>query len=211
MRSLISALIFLAATAHAVAAEPGYYKVTGVAAGDVLNIRLAPDPSSDVIGDYPPDASPVEVLEVVNSAGGEWGRVIASDSDGWVAMKFLAPTQVTHIDGTELPSGLHCSGTEPFWDGVLTTNNLSFSAIDVAEYSLPLGVAVTTLGRQYRYALVAENEQERMTAIVAQDFECSDGMSDRHFRWRIDMLRENGKDGDFPAAYEGCCRLPLGQ
>ncbi|MCB1430185.1 MAG: SH3 domain-containing protein [Nitratireductor sp.] len=209
MRSLVSCLIFLAATVHAIAAEPGYYKVTGVASSDVLNIRIAPDPSSDVIGEFAPDASPVEVLEVVTSGAGEWGRVIASDSDGWVSMHFLKPTEVAFIPGTELPSGLQCSGTEPFWDGVLATNNLSFSTIDVAEQSLPLGAAVTTLGRQYRYALVAENGQKRMTAIVAQDFECSDGMSDRHYRWRIDVLRENSEDGDLPAAYEGCCRLPV--
>ena len=209
MRVVIFLILLMALAAPAFASEPGYFKVSGVAAGDVLNIRAAPDPKAETIGEFQPETVAIEVLEVVSTGVGEWGRVLAADTDGWVSMKFLETFTVTYIPGTELPSGLQCSGTEPFWDSVLSDGNLSFSAIDQSEESQPLVSAVTTLGRQYRYALVSESGSKRMTAIIAQDHECSDGMSDRHYRWRIDLLREDSASTDMPVAYEGCCRLPV--
>ena len=189
------------------AAEPGYYRVTDVAAGDVLNVRADPDAQSDIVSEYTPDAHPIEVLEVVTEATGEWGRVLAADGNGWVAMRFLSPETVETIVGTLVPIGLQCGGTEPFWSLTAAAGSLNFSAIDLDAVSRPLVAATTAIGRNNRFGLVASDETERMTAMLASGEACSDGMSDRDFGWRIDLLIE----GTETRAYEGCCRLPVAE
>ncbi len=205
---LMLALAFISGAAivgPARAAEPGYYRVTDVAAGDVLNIRAEPDAQSGIVGEFPPDAHPVEVLEVVTEGTAEWGRVLAADRNGWVAMRFLAPETVETIVGTLVPIGLQCGGTEPFWSLTAAAGSLNFSAIDLEALSLPLTDATTTTGRNNRFGLVASDDTQRMTAMLASGDACSDGMSDRDFGWRIDLLIE----GTETRAYEGCCRLPV--
>lgn len=200
----------LAPALPVMAAESGYYRVSGVASDDVLNVRAEPDASAEVVDTLAPDARPVEVLEVVAAAGGEWGRVLASDANGWVSMRFLAGDDPQRFGGTDVPAGLQCIGTEPFWDLELQAGErMRFSAVDIAEASLPLTAGMAATGRNHRFAFVAADGARRMTAMIGRNERCSDGMSDRDYGWRVDLLVE-GLDGAASAAsYEGCCMLPV--
>ncbi|MCG6857582.1 MAG: SH3 domain-containing protein [Salaquimonas sp.] len=193
------------AAVPSLAAEPGIYRVSGIAAGDVLNIREQPGADAPIADSLAPGAHRVEVLEVRTVDSTEWGRILDADANGWVAMRFLVPEAVQTIPGTQIPVGLKCGGTEPFWDVKLGTGGIEFSAIAANSISLPVTVATTAIGRNNRFALVASEGNRRMTAVLAKGETCSDGMSDRDYGWRVDLLIE----GDAARSYEGCCRLPV--
>lgn len=212
MRRLGMLLLVLVAATPAKGAQPGYHKVAGVAAGDVLNIRAEPDGKSEVLGSLKPGAAPVEVLEIVEKDGAAWGRVHAADSDGYVAMQFLATISVPVIGETLIPQGLACTGTEPFWNVTLSTEKgLVYSAMAQDGFALPIKFAKTAIGRSHRFSIVAGDGKTRATAMLGRNEECSDGMSGRNFSWRIDMLVERGGDAGFPQLHEGCCQLRLAQ
>jgi uncharacterized membrane protein len=202
--------IWFALPLAALAAEPGFYRVTGVAAGDVLNIRPEPGPGGDPLGEFAPGAAPVEVLEVRFVNGGEWGRVLASDGNGWVSMKFLQPFEVAKVKGTDIPDGLVCMGTEPFWNAkVSAAEGLRFADIDQNETIMPITKAMNAIGRMHRFAVLATDGTTRATAMLGRYEACSDGMSDRDFGWRIDLLLERDGNEEYPQLYEGCCLLPV--
>jgi uncharacterized membrane protein len=204
------AAVMLALPLAAQAAEPGYYRVTGVADGDVLNIRPEPGPGGDPVGDFLPGAAPVEVLEVRSANGGDWGRVLASDGNGWVSMKFLQPFDVKKIDGTEIPDGLVCMGTEPFWNAkVSAAEGLRFADVDQNETVMPITGATNAIARLHRFAVLASDGKTRATAMLGRFETCSDGMSDRDFGWRMDLLLERDGEVEYPQLYEGCCLLPV--
>ncbi len=206
--AIVSAFFFVLPLA-AFAAEPGYYRVTGVAAGDVLNIRPEPGPGGEPLGEFAPGAAPIEVLEVQSAGGGEWGRVLAGDGNGWVSMKFLTPVEVPLINGTHIPDGLVCTGTEPFWNAKVSgKEGLRFADMDQNETVMPINRAMTAIGRIHRFAVLASDGKTRATAMLGTNESCSDGMSDRDFGWRMDLLLERDGDDQFPQLYEGCCRLP---
>ncbi len=86
---------------------PDYYRVKGVAADDVLNIRARPSAKADKVGEIPPDGDGVRNL---GCQGGpnivEWEQMTPSEREaashkrwcriefggirGWVAGRFLA-------------------------------------------------------------------------------------------------------------------------
>lgn len=89
------------------ASGPDFFRVTGVAADDVLNIREAPDAGSAKIGEIPPDGDGVRNLgcqgglsfaewqaaseaERQAAARSRWCRINYQGVEGWVAGRFLA-------------------------------------------------------------------------------------------------------------------------
>jgi hypothetical protein len=113
MRSLLTptltALLLLPALAQADASGPDFFAVTGVAADDVLNIRNAPDPHADKLGEIPPDGTCVRNLgcrggltfqEFTELSPAErarrerenprWCKVEYQGITGWVAGRYLA-------------------------------------------------------------------------------------------------------------------------
>jgi len=209
MRLLSSFLLFLGLAASTASAQtPEYYRVKGVAANDVLNIRTEPKATAEIAGELVPDAWPVEVLETTTVGSTIWGRVLAADNDGWVNMAFLEPATVDMIGQTSVPVGLSCGGNEPFWNASFSKSAITFSAIDEEPLPMPIATAITAIGRANRFSIVAGEGKSRMTATLAFGETCSDGMSDRNFGWRVDLLVELPK-AEHPQAYEGCCRLPL--
>lgn len=105
--SLLACSCFLAGTAVATADGPEYFRVTGVAGDDVLNIRAAPSASSTLIGTIPSDKDGIANLGCIggltlsewekateterrDAAKNRWCRVGYDRSIGWVAGWFLA-------------------------------------------------------------------------------------------------------------------------
>src|SRR5690554_1529892 len=121
MRRLTSAIIagmFLAFPADAQderIPEPAQlYGVTGVAADDVLNIRVQPDPSSEIVGTLTPDAENVVIAGTrMNVGSSTWWQVVAPDGPGWVNARFLEATDAE--PDYHAAFSLQCTGTEPFW------------------------------------------------------------------------------------------------
>ena len=184
-------------------ADPGYYRVVDVAADDTLNVREAPDAGSADIGDLPHDATGVEVIAEDNG----WGRIIWEEGNGWVSMRFLEPDDtLPRIAGTDLPQGLLCGGTEPFWSVRLSGDTATYSDITGTTLAMNLLDARVASGRPgFPVALRFTTEVAgAMSIIRAQS--CGDGMSDRTYGYALSQLVRAGGDERF---LDGCCWLPL--
>ena len=105
------ALVVMLGAAHASLAEgfPALYDVTGVAAGDVLNIRAAASASAPLVGALHRQATGVEVVAVE----GAWAVVAAGEASGYAALRYLVRQPVA--DWYTLHGPITCHGTEPFW------------------------------------------------------------------------------------------------
>lgn len=111
VRSLIPvlpALLLAPVPAAADADGPDFFSVTGVAAGDVLDVRAAPDPQAEQVGKIPPDGTCVrnlgcrgvltfrEYTELPESERARrtaehprWCRIEYQGLTGWVAGRYL--------------------------------------------------------------------------------------------------------------------------
>lgn len=106
--SIAAALLLTAESASATADGPDFYQVTGVANGDVLNIRSHPNPHAEKLGEIPPDGT---CLRNLGCQGGltfqeftelskarqaarlkenpRWCRIEYQGVTGWVAGRYL--------------------------------------------------------------------------------------------------------------------------
>lgn len=119
----ISAGLFLAAPqlAMAEADGPDFYRVTGVASNDVLNIRAKPSGSAGKVGEIPPNADGVKNLGCQGglslsqwqkaspsrrraAARSRWCRVTFNGVTGWVAGRFLAEGSAPRASAATLVS-----------------------------------------------------------------------------------------------------------
>ena len=202
MRSLIIALGLLLPTLAT--ADPGYFRVTGVAADDTLNVRSGPSASATDIGDLPANATAIEIAGTDPS--GRWGQIVWEEGDGWVSMRFLTPDSVPRITGTALPAGLMCSGTEPFWSMRLSQDDAVYSNIEGAIYPMSIRGAQVAEGRPNFPVHIGYAGAGASGNVVIAPESCSDGMSDRDYPWRIELLlgTEGGRRFQL-----GCCQLPL--
>ncbi len=181
---------------------PSYFQVSGVAANDVLNVRMAPDSSSQVLGSLAPNAGPVEVFRV----DGVWAQVALPEGMGWVSGHFLSPVQLQNIGDSALPEGLECGGTEPFWNLVMGNGQLNYSALGADDQSLVIFESgrFSNAGDSLNFVL-AQGTGVQMSGIVSNQL-CSDGMSDRTYPRRIDLLISSP---DGTSGLSGCCNVSL--
>jgi len=111
-RAVAMALALIAVFAPAFRAQadadgPDVFRVTGVAADDVLNIRLEPDPGAPKIGEIPPNGDGIRNLgcqgglsfaewqaatpeQRAAAQRARWCRIAYGGVQGWVAGRFLA-------------------------------------------------------------------------------------------------------------------------
>jgi len=106
---VIWSLLFCPGPAFAEADGPDVYRVVGVVAGDVLNMRAEPDPHAEKVGEIPPGADCVRNLgcqggltfaeySTLDADGRakrarenpRWCKVDYKGTTGWVAGRFLA-------------------------------------------------------------------------------------------------------------------------
>ncbi|MGF1501823.1 MAG: COG3650 family protein [Paracoccaceae bacterium] len=195
---------FAAADQPPVPSDPHYAAVTGVAAGDVLNIRSGPGIDHAVVGTLAPGAAPVEVT----GERGGWARLVAGEGNGWVAARFLTLVPVPRLGDTlrGLPLGLVCAGTEPFWAIELEVDGARLSRPDAGETEFSVAAAAPVRGRpDIETVWFAGPDGLPATLIVRRQY-CSDGMSDRTYGYAATFARESLAR---PEAFAGCCRLPL--
>lgn len=182
--------------------SPSYFAVDGVSADDVLNIRAAPNGSSDIVGSLAFDASPVEVLREQDG----WGLVSTGEGMGWTSLSFLRPLTLSTLGTSYVPDGLACGGTEPFWGLTIGAAGVSFSAMDMSEAEFEMSVAKGFAGvGPTKNFIIGEGAGQSLTAVISDEI-CSDGMSDRDYARSVDMVMLSGQG---PIGYSGCCSMPL--
>ena len=132
----LAALVWLgmAAVAQATADGPDFWRVTGVAADDVLNLRAGPSARDAKVGEIPSDADGVTNFGCINEMSYQesleaseaereaarrqrWCRVMYESVIGWVAGRFLA-------EGSE--------GTRPGTLGVRDHTGSEWAMVDLA-------------------------------------------------------------------------------
>ena len=195
-------MLLLGAATPAGAAEdflPGLFGVTGVATGDVLNVRAAPDGAAAIVGSFAPDRQGIEVI--ARDPSGHWGEVGLPEGAGWVAMRYLAPEP---WPAGAPPDGMACVGTEPFWRIAFADGTARYSAPGVDWPAVPVAAAASPVppGRQ-AYGFAFDHDGNRFSGTI-EAAACSDGMSDRPFGWKVTVLHQGG-DGSSLA--HGCCSL----
>jgi len=185
-------------------AEPSYWRVTGVAADDTLNVRAEPLASSTDIGDLSATATGIEVIGTDSS--GNWGLIVWEDGNGWISTRFLTPDPQPGIGPTELPQGLLCSGTEPFWSVRLSGGGAVYSSMDGDVTALTLTGAMTPEAHGPFPAVLSYGGTDAAAMSVIEPMECSDGMSDVAYPWRMLFLLSTTPG---QRLLDGCCHLPL--
>jgi uncharacterized membrane protein len=204
IRSLAAALTIMAAGEAAATQEyllPTLFDVTGVAEGDVLNIRSGPGVGHPIIGRLDHDARGIEI--VAHGAGGAWGQVILDESPGWVAMRFLS-YRTDVWEPRALPEDLQCLGTEPFWSVTHERSRLVLERPEDPAWAAQVTAILDSgIFRDPRRAVIATEGGTRMTATL-DTRTCSDGMSDRVYGLSAMVVLESGGE---PVLLTGCCRL----
>jgi uncharacterized membrane protein len=192
--------------------EPsGSFSVVGVAEGDVLNMRSAPDPASAIVGSIPPNAPGIAAVGAPTQiAQTTWQRVSYGGNVGWVNARFLSsaasatPAQLAALEH------LICFGNEPFWAVQFKTDG---SATCEAMCEGPPGlrvanVSLTAQGEPQGFDLLDAEGGVFLSGVMRKTGKCSDGMSDNVHPY---VFSSTGK----PGPYDGCCRdrrvkLPFG-
>lgn len=178
---------------------PALHDVSGVAPGDVLNLRAEPDAGAPILGGLAPDAAGVEVTALDTS--GAWGRVNSGEGLGWVSMSFLTPQP-----GGTMPEVAHvrCFGAEPFWSYEVTQNGEArWTAVDDEEIVLRAGAFRRAAARAAPFVSVAGGPEQQGVLIMHREHRCSDGMSDGLYGLSGEVVLT----GRTSRAVSGCCSL----
>lgn len=188
------------------------FNVARVTPDDVLNMRAAPDPAADKVGEIPANGQGIEATGGSMSHNGYiWREVRFNNVTGWVNGYFLIRAAKPDDDitgstskpkGRVFPEPISCAGTEPFW-GVLIRDYLTvFDSLSEGRLELRMEPARTPVQNQSIWAIDAEVVSTRrpVTALIKKVNQCSDGMSDIKYPYEIQIVLKNGP------VYSGCCR-----
>lgn len=173
--------------------------VTGVTAGDTLNIRERPDAKAAVVATLPAGARGVEV--VAERRG--WALVSTPERSGWVNARYLK-LRTDVWDHGALPATLSCSGTEPFWSLRQLASRLVFETPGRSRTLDRRAVLSSEGAASDGRAVIAGDKVGRMTAVI-RPAQCSDGMSDRVYGLSATLLFDGS--GSPSRMLTGCCRI----
>jgi uncharacterized membrane protein len=183
---------------------PAFHAVTGVAAGDALNLHVAPNATAAVVGTLAPDATGIEVVDVQ----GGWAEVSQGDITGFANLRYLR--REDGPDWNALQTPLACIGTEPFWSLEIDP------AAGETRYRTPEDTAPQIAGLTEAWPGVQPWAPSAAVGpptglAVLQPLICSDGMSDRSYGIVIDLFLDGATSGIEGASgrtrLSGCCRM----
>jgi len=189
--------------------RPSYYRVFDFDVGDSFKVRSEPVAGAPVIGEYAPEAGPVEILKIE----GDWGYVIAGEGNGWVNMVYLNEVPVPKVGKSQLPQGLVCAGTEPFWYSEISGEEITYSRLDDAGLRFSINEAGGFEGRVGPNSFIQAsmtndanevNGSDSVLYAIVLGRQCSDGMSDRNYGWWVNLLITTPRG---TSALDGCCSL----
>jgi uncharacterized membrane protein len=177
---------------------PAVFEVTGLQAGNHLNVRSAPSAKAGDIGDLQLGAK-VEVTAIDPSVG--WAQIVYGEWTAWVYARYLEPVGTALMTGTDLPADMTCGGTEPFWSMSIANG----ATVQFTKMGEPAGQVenITYAGKSPNHILRQGLQTASWSAFIEKR-KCSDGMSDRQMGISIELM----STGKTPAAhYSGCCSL----
>lgn len=186
-------------------ALPAVFTVTGVAAGDKLWVRTAPQATAGRVGGLRPGA----VVNVDGRASGNWGKITLNGQAGYINMSYLtrAVENGTLPSGASatangFPLGLSCRGTEPFWTlDIGEDRSFQYTSLingpDPVRY---LAIATPAQTGGYPFAFAAHP----LAGTINQQA-CSDGMSDTSYTMSIQLNRPTGAGA--VETLHGCCNV----
>ena len=190
----------VAAQERAVPVLPAIFEVTGLTAGDHLNVRAGPSAKAKDIGDLTAGTL-VEVTQIDPNVG--WAQIVYGEWTAWAYARFLTAVDTPLLSGTDLPANMNCGGTEPFWDVQISNGR-------VADFGMMGGARVmediSHAGKSSNHILKQSIQTESWSAFLEKR-QCSDGMSDRQMGIAIELLA-TGDDADF-RHLSGCCSVVL--
>ncbi|MEO1639692.1 MAG: SH3 domain-containing protein [Pseudomonadota bacterium] len=172
---------------------PSLAQVTGISAGDVLNVRDGAGAQFADIGDLNAGAQ-VEVIDY--SADGTWAQITWQEGNAWVAARYLEDVPQPQLE-SGLPVGLRCSGGEPFWSltlsetGTATFSSPAGSTENLVEWSAPSQNEGTL-----RYAFTSS----QITGVLSRS-QCIAAGTGQTLGWTLDVILT----GDANALLSGCC------
>ena len=178
---------------------PRLHDVQGVASDDVLNVRSDPGAGSEIVGELAPDARGVEVI--ARNDAGTWGQVNIQERSGWVSLRYMEPRD-HEFDAHNLPVGLSCYGTEPFWSLTNMDGSMRYEAPIEDAQDMPIETTQTVQGRNDLRRMVRMRGPDGTASGFLYQAACNDGMSDRNFALSISLMM--GPDGPL---FSGCCTL----
>lgn len=181
---------------------PTLFDVTGVAADDVLNVRIGPSSNAEIIGSFAPDTTQIEIISL--DKRGAWGKVNFGEKAGWVSMNYLNYRTDVWLENA-LPAGFRCAGTEPFWSVEQQDDGMKFSSPEENIHYDQLEIFSSGFFRSPRRAFLAKGQTGMLWGAVVPEY-CSDGMSDREYGLSIQLVHE-GKAELRGQAYQGCCLI----
>ncbi|WP_439563108.1 SH3 domain-containing protein [Roseinatronobacter sp.] len=199
LQTVMISAAFAAAGALSAQEYPQLFDVVDVSPDDVLNIRQEPSASSDIIGTLAPDATGIEVI-MLNSTQ-RWGMVNSNESTGWVSMRYMQG-QGVHIDHFNMPVGLSCYGTEPFWSLHSDRGVWHFDSLNDPAAELEIDIAQDSgIAQDFRRMVRLTGPDGPATAFI-YPAACNDGMSDLAFGLSISLMT-----GPSAPMLSGCCSL----
>ncbi len=162
---------------------PELVQIARVPQGDTLNVRAQPSGKSADLGDLK-NGDTVEILTVQ----GNWARILWGEGNGWISLSFTDRIKRPAL-ASGLPVGLNCAGTEPFWSLRLLKPGVAY----FNGASLPISQSGRSANSSLGYYFTAPDT----TGVLYREF-CSDGMSEREYGWKIDLVTPRGM-------LSGCC------
>lgn len=199
LKRVVVAVGVLAAVPLSAQEYPQLFDVVDVSADDVLNIRHEPSSSGDVLGSFAADATGIEVV-TLNSTQ-RWGLVNTGEGTGWVFMRYLRG-QGQPIDHYNMPVGLRCFGTEPFWSIRNEGGVWHFDSVDGGAEDLTIEIAQDSgIAQDFRRMVRLTGPDWPATAYIYPEM-CNDGMSDRAYGLSIGLMA-----GPSAPLLTGCCSL----
>jgi len=198
MPSRLPALIFCCGLI-ATTAGAATYTITGVDPNDSLNIRAQPNAHANTIGSIPANAHDITGTGQQQQTGrSTWREIIYQGTQGWVNSHYLS----ANLSESATPlfrEPLHCSGTEPFW-GLEIDQQARFTGMEQHYPPMNADPAQQAANRPDTWSMLFQPEHSTAPAFafIQETRQCSDGMSDRLYRYQIQLRFEH-------QTYSGCC------
>lgn len=209
------------------AADPEVFVVTGVKAGDFLNMRSGPGVSNSITGRIPADGQGVVATGEEQKVGSTiWAKVYWAGVGGWVSKAYLTPEGqaasaastvppnpeppgVTALPPKAMPpaSGnkpelvLNCVGNEPFWRIDITETRMSVNMNDGPQYNVPVTFRQTSANNSSIAVIAGEEGTHKTQAFMQKVDSCSDSMSDLRYPYGITAVLNNKQ------VISGCCKV----
>ncbi len=201
LRLICSLCAIVMATGVAAAEFPALFRVTGVAADDVLNVRSEPNARAGIVFELPPDRDDLEVLWM--SDDGKWARVGLGEVSGWVSARFIEAQDPS--DPRSLPVPMRCVGVEPFWGlHIPTTDFAEYEMLPEPERAFEIVHQGAADGRGPSELSAWLEGEDSQGALLVERAACSDGMSDRDYALRARFVLRTTQQTVF---HVGCCYI----